>query len=208
MSTGSNGSPAPVQRVVRFGVFELDQRRGSLSRAGRPVDLQQQPLLILTYLVTNPGRLVTREELQAHVWPSGTFVEFELGLNAAINRLRRALGDSAAEPRYIETVPKQGYRFICAVSLVMPLSPGLQAAPTLELVPPPLEPATETEELPPPPTTPVKPNRWTRPQVALLALTGAILGAILTYLWAATHTPVPSSLKTGLSLHAHASRRS
>lgn len=192
MSTGSNGSPAPVQRVVRFGVFELDQRRGSLTRAGRPVDLQQQPLLILTYLVNNPSRLVTREELQAHVWPTGTFVEFELGLNAAINRLRRALGDSAAEPRYIETLPKQGYRFICAVSLVMPAI----EVPKLELVPPPPAPAPEPEPVPAPTSLPVRPPPSARRKIALVsALAGLFLGALLVYLWTAAHSTPPSPAK-------------
>lgn len=106
---------APERRVARFGIFELDLTAGKLSRKGYDLGVQQQPALLLTYLVERAGRLVTREELRTAIWPSGTYVEFDLGLNTAISRLRRILGDSASDPRYIETVPKQGYRFIAQI---------------------------------------------------------------------------------------------
>ena len=108
-------------RVVRFGTFELDLDAGVLHRHGRRVPLQEQPARILGLLVSRPGDLVTREELRQLVWTDDTFVEFDASLNAAITKIRRALGDSASAPRFIETVPKRGYRFLADVQ-------GLQAA--------------------------------------------------------------------------------
>jgi DNA-binding winged helix-turn-helix (wHTH) protein/Tol biopolymer transport system component len=108
----------PPAQLARFGIFEFDFSVRELRRRGHPIVLQQQPMLVLAYLIESAGRLVTREELQEHLWPSGTFVDFEFGLNAAVNRLRRTLSDSASAPLYIETVPKQGYRFIAPVEFV------------------------------------------------------------------------------------------
>ena len=122
------------RRVARFGVFEFDLTHLKLSRNGRDTGLQQQPATLLAYMVDRAGMVVTRAELKDAIWQSGTYVEFDFGLNTAINRLRRALRDSAAEPRYIETVPKQGYRFIAPVELVLPIPlPGpelVEAAPS------------------------------------------------------------------------------
>jgi len=98
--------------VVRFGPFELEARIGELRKHGRRVRLQEQPLQILIALLERPGDLVTREELQRRLWPDGTFVGFDDGLNAAVRRLRDVLGDDAERPRYIETLPRRGYRFI------------------------------------------------------------------------------------------------
>jgi DNA-binding winged helix-turn-helix (wHTH) protein/Tol biopolymer transport system component len=107
---------APTRaRLIRFEGFEADLRSGELRREGVKLKLGEQPFSVLALLLTQPGEMVTREELQKKLWPADTFVDFERGLNKAINRLRRALGDSAAEPRYIETVPKRGYRFIAAL---------------------------------------------------------------------------------------------
>src|SRR5438552_9444047 len=100
--------------LVRFDVFEVNIRSRELRRKGVPVSLQEQPFRILEILVAASGRVVTREELAAALWPSGTFVDFDRGLNTAINKLRVALGDSAEEPRFIETVGRRGYRFIGA----------------------------------------------------------------------------------------------
>lgn len=97
---------------VRFGPFELDVRSGDLKKEGRRVRLQDQPLLVLQALLERPGELVTREELQRRLWPNGTFVGFDDGLNTAVMRLREALGDVVERPRYIETRPRRGYRFI------------------------------------------------------------------------------------------------
>jgi DNA-binding winged helix-turn-helix (wHTH) protein/Tol biopolymer transport system component len=101
--------------VVRFGLFEADLQTGELHRNGTKVRLQEQPFQILTLLLQKPGEVVTREELQSSLWPADTFVDFEHGLNAAIKRLRSALGDSAENPRFIETFARRGYRFIAPV---------------------------------------------------------------------------------------------
>src|SRR5690242_16849786 len=103
---------AGTERIVRFGMFELDQRTGELRKAGLRLGLQDQPLQVLTLLLERPGGLVTREELKERLWPADTFVDFEQGLNAAVKRLRYVLGDSAVTPRFIETLPRRGYRFI------------------------------------------------------------------------------------------------
>src|SRR5438874_4839054 len=100
---------------VRFGPFELDQDAGELRKGGTKVRLQEQPLQILEILLGQPGKVVTREELQRRIWPSDTFVDFDHGINNAIKRLREALGDTAETPRYIETLPRRGYRFKAAV---------------------------------------------------------------------------------------------
>jgi TolB-like protein/Flp pilus assembly protein TadD len=104
-------SPA-TNRTIQFGVFEVDLRAGELRRRGVKVKLQEQPLQILQILLQSPGDVVTREELQQRIWPADTFVDFDHGINNAIKRLREALGDTAERPRYIETLPRRGYRFI------------------------------------------------------------------------------------------------
>jgi DNA-binding winged helix-turn-helix (wHTH) protein/TolB-like protein len=101
----------------RFGVFELDAERLELSREGRPVRLQPQPAQVLSALVANAGRTVSREELRQAVWKDDTFVDFDRGLNFCIAQIRAALGDDAAAPRYIRTVPKRGYEFVCPIEL-------------------------------------------------------------------------------------------
>lgn len=101
-----------VPRIVRFGVFDVDARSGELRKAGRRIALQEQPFRVLLALLERPGELVGREELRHTLWPDDTFVDFEHGLNAAIKRLRDALGDAAENPRFIETLPRRGYRFI------------------------------------------------------------------------------------------------
>ncbi len=106
-------SPAPKAR--RFGAFELDLRAGELRKNGFRIRLQEQPFQVLQVLLEHPGEVVTREELQTRIWPSDTFVDFEHGLNNAIKRLREALGDSAERPRFIETRPRRGYRFIALI---------------------------------------------------------------------------------------------
>jgi TolB-like protein len=100
------------QQIVRFGSFELDQAAGELRKDGAKVRLQEQPLEVLQILLELPGKLISRDELQRRIWPSDTFVDFDHGINNAIKRLREALGDTAETPRYIETLPRRGYRFI------------------------------------------------------------------------------------------------
>src|SRR5207247_6898157 len=120
------GLPTPMglgfttPRVLRFGVFELDRRSGELRREGLRVRLQEQPLRILEALLDARGEPVTREALRQRLWPDETFVDFDSGLNRAINRLRVALGDEADNPRFIETLERRGYRFIAPVGAPEP----------------------------------------------------------------------------------------
>ncbi|MCC6365284.1 MAG: PD40 domain-containing protein [Bryobacterales bacterium] len=102
-------------RTARFGVFEANAATGELRREGRVVKLQDQPYRLLIYLLERPGEVVTREELHAALWPDGSFVDFEQGLNAAIKKVRFALRDSAENPRFVQTFPRKGYRFIAPV---------------------------------------------------------------------------------------------
>jgi DNA-binding winged helix-turn-helix (wHTH) protein/TolB-like protein len=118
-----------AQRVVRFGIFELDLASGELRSNGRRVALQGQPAQILCQLVSNPGQVVTREELRRAVWAEDTFIELDTALNVAINKLRQALGDSASTPRFIETIPRRGYRFLADVHSVEPPALPVTAAP-------------------------------------------------------------------------------
>src|SRR5215471_5586196 len=122
------GIKAPA--VVQFGSFELNRSSGELRKHGTRIRLQPKPLQILCALAERPGEIVTRDELKARLWPNDTFVDFESGLNTAVNRLRLLLGDSAEHPRYIETEARSGYRFI-APAQVKPepnraLSPATQ----------------------------------------------------------------------------------
>ena len=99
-------------QTIRFGAFELDVQAGELRKQDTKIKLQEQPLRILELLLAHPGQLVTREELRSRLWPSNTFVDFDHGLNKAINKLRESLGDSAESPRFIETLARRGYRFL------------------------------------------------------------------------------------------------
>ena len=130
--TVSSSSP---ERVC-FDGFEANLRTGELHRSGRKVRLPNQSFNVLALLLGRAGQLVTREELRARLWPSGTFVEYDQSLNAAVNRLRDALRDSADKPRFIETLPKRGYRFIAAVHVeVVPVAPAPESALPVEAAP-------------------------------------------------------------------------
>jgi Tol biopolymer transport system component/DNA-binding winged helix-turn-helix (wHTH) protein len=118
----------PNPQVVRFGTFEVDLRLGELRKNGVRLKLTGQPFQILVILLEHPGDLVTREQLQRRLWPSDTFVDFDRGLNAAINRVREALGDSAENPRFVETLPRRGYRFIAPLVDSRPARAPLPAA--------------------------------------------------------------------------------
>jgi len=104
--------------VVRFGTYEVSLQSGEVRKAGLRIRVQQQPMRLLEILLEHPGEVVTREELRSRVWPSESFGDFDQALNIAIGKLRSALGDSAESPRFIETLPKRGYRFIADVSVV------------------------------------------------------------------------------------------
>jgi DNA-binding winged helix-turn-helix (wHTH) protein/Tol biopolymer transport system component len=145
-------SPGPslrkVARPLCFGVYEYHPDTLELKRAGQPVRLQELPARMLAALLRNPGELVTREQLQAELWPSNTYVQFDAGLNTAMNKLRMALRDSAENPRFIETVPRTGYRFIAPVrrldarqaAPLQPVEMPLPEAPREAVVKPPAEP--------------------------------------------------------------------
>src|SRR5437660_6033936 len=102
----------PAQTPIRFGVFEVDLASGELRKQGVRVRLQEQPFQALVALIERPGEVLTREELQKRLWPAHTTVDFDRSLNKAIARVRDALGDDADNPRFIETLPSRGYRFL------------------------------------------------------------------------------------------------
>ena len=105
----------PTPARLAFGPFEVNAAAGELLKSGVRIRLSSQPFQILLTLLAHPGDVVTSEQLHEQIWPHGTFVDFEHGLHAAVNKLRRVLGESAENPRYVETVPGRGYRFIGAV---------------------------------------------------------------------------------------------
>jgi len=105
-------------RILQFGTFELDLTAGELRKGGRKVRVQEQPFQLLVALVEKPGEVVTREELKDKLWPGDTYVDFDRSLNTAASKLRDALGDSASSPRFIETLPRRGYRFLGSVETV------------------------------------------------------------------------------------------
>src|SRR5579871_5031375 len=123
-------SPGPT---FRFGVFELDLRARQLRKNGRRIHLQDHSLKILATLLERTGEVVTRQDLQAKLWPDGTVADFENGLNAAMGKLRRALSESAEHPHYIETIPRQGYRFLMKAELVQ--APASVVEVTAEVAP-------------------------------------------------------------------------
>ena len=142
---------------IRFGAFEVDAQSGELRRDGKKVKIQEQPFQVLTLLLERPGEVLTREELTSRLWSDQTNVDFERGLNKAITRLREALRDSAENPRYVETLPRRGYRFIA------PVTNGAHDA----------EVETKSKEVP------VTVSRTRRPRMAVLASVAVALGLIL-----------------------------
>jgi cholera toxin transcriptional activator len=107
-------------RRYRFGIFEVDSTTGELRRKGVRVKLPSQPFQVLLMLLERPGEMLTREEICRALWPDGTFVDFEHGMNSAVNRLREALGDKASNPRFVETLARRGYRFLAPVERIVP----------------------------------------------------------------------------------------
>src|SRR5580700_5437063 len=150
--------------LVRFGRFELSTDTGELRKDGQRLKLSGQAIQVLAMLAANPGKLVTREELQQKLWPGASYGDPEHGLNAAVNKLRETLGDSATEPKYIETVPGRGYRFIATFE---------PQAASPEPEPPEPEPTPE----------PPKPRRWTGKAAIAVATCVGVAG--LLYPWIA-----------------------
>lgn len=130
-------------RIARFGVFEVDLTAGELRKNGVKQRLQGQPFQVLAVLLEHPGEVVTREELQQRLWASDTFVDFDHSLNTAINKVREALGDSASNPRFVETLARRGYRFIA------PVQPNPQPSP--DPTTPPVTQAVDAAPVPPAP---------------------------------------------------------
>ncbi len=162
--------------IVRFGGFELDTRTGELTSGGSRIPLQDQPFQILKLLTDRPGEIVTREDIQSQLWPGDTVVEFENAVNAAIKKLRIALGDSAEEPRYVETLRRRGYRLMVPVE--RPSPPGTESATS----------ATESEAAPNTAASVPRTHRW---KVGLAALALLVLAGLgYGYVRRATH-PAP-----------------
>jgi TolB-like protein/DNA-binding winged helix-turn-helix (wHTH) protein/Flp pilus assembly protein TadD len=156
---------------LRFGVFEVDLRAGELRKHGLRIRLQEQPFQVLAMLLEHPGQVVTREELQKKLWPADTFVDFDHGLNKAVNKIRDALGDSAESPRFVETVARRGYRFLAEAK-------AADAAPVRspELAPAQL-PAAETRDRAELVGTPAAPQRRLPPlawKISALVLVAVI----------------------------------
>ena len=151
-------------RLIRFGIFEVDLQSGELRKAGVKLRLTSQPFQVLAILLERPGEVVTREELQKRLWPD-TFVDVDHNLNTAINKIREVLGDEAESPRFVETLPRRGYRFVAPVDVGAGLAPprASQEAPRRE----PTGSARETRE-------PLSRSRWPLRLVAMLAVGAAI----------------------------------
>jgi TolB-like protein/DNA-binding winged helix-turn-helix (wHTH) protein/Flp pilus assembly protein TadD len=180
-------SPTQSSPVFRFGIFEVDPRSRELLRKGVRVRLQDKPFQLLLVLLERPGEVVTREEIRKRLWSADTFVEFDDNLNAGVKKLRIALGDSAEHPRFLETVPKVGYRFIAPVTTTVERDP--EDANALRRR------ATDLKTLPEPPESPrpgVVKSRYRLPfRTALIP--GIALAAIILVAWWIQHRPSTSS---------------
>jgi DNA-binding winged helix-turn-helix (wHTH) protein len=163
---------SPTKETVRFGLFELDQGAAQLTRNGTKIRLPQQPLLLLAVLLESPGEIVTREQLRQRLWPSDIFIDFDHGLNKSIQKLREALRDSADSPRYIETIPRVGYRFIAPVNFLQPMN---EARGVLELN---SDKKTEEQQHVPAPSPGTRIARDRRARWLLLALGGVACVAV------------------------------
>jgi cholera toxin transcriptional activator len=145
--------PQPARRY-RFGIFEADLATGELRRKGVRIKLNAQPFQVLSLLLERPGQLLTREQISSELWPEGVFVDAEHGVNSAINRIREALGDTAGNPRFVETMARRGYRFIAPVQRIDPAS----TPPNPESALPPLAPVEAPPTTPHPPEIPLDPE--------------------------------------------------
>lgn len=164
----------PHNARYRFGVFEADAATGELRKQGLRVKLNVQPFQVLLMLLARPREVLTREEICRELWPDGTFVDYEHGVNSAVNRIREALGDKARNPRFIETLARRGYRFVAPVQLVS--DGGASAAEEQPLVPE----ETTTEWLATPAELPKTPYRTVQTLFVLLQLmyVGFYVGAL------------------------------
>jgi eukaryotic-like serine/threonine-protein kinase len=163
-------TPSPA--ILRFGTFEVDLRGGELRKQGVRIKLQEQPFLVLKVLLGRSGEIVTREELRSQIWSANTFVDFDNSLNTAINKLREALADSADNPRFIETLPRRGYRFVAPVSGAGPQTPAPATA------------GQRADRLP----------RWRRTIAVAAVLLAAVAGVF--WLWRSRRAPVLTETDT------------
>ena len=179
----------------RFGVFEVDSRTGELRKHGRPLKLRGRPFDILVLLLGRRGDVISRDELRQRLWPADTFVDFDHGLNSAVNRLRETLGDSAGSPRFIETLPKHGYRCIAPIEVIDQRQPAT-VAPAAPASMVPAEPIPVRDVPRPAPVS--LPSRLVLPLAAgALALTVVVAAA---YLKVSHPTPAPHSAKMTLAV--------
>lgn len=192
----SGNGPRRSALIHRFGVFELDTAAGTLCRKGRQLPLQEQPLQVLAMLVERPSEVVSRQALRRRLWPADVHVDFDNGINAAVARLREVLGDTAANPRFVATVPRRGYRFIAPVEAV-----GAPAAPE----------ATSPSPSPPSPSplspSPPSPSQpwWRRAlgggwKLGALVVAAALTGALVTGLLASRRPAPPSPFAAPMRL--------
>jgi cholera toxin transcriptional activator len=133
-------------RRYRFGAYEADAATGELRRRGIRIKLNAQPFQVLCLLLDRPGELLTREEISRELWPDGTFVDYEHGVNSAVNRIREALGDTASSPRFVETLARRGYRFVAPVERIGGDETPPHAATPTSVVPVQAEPAAAAPE--------------------------------------------------------------
>jgi DNA-binding winged helix-turn-helix (wHTH) protein len=180
--------PVPTAQKIRFGAFELDRQSGELFKHGTKLKLQGQLIAVLALLLERPGELITREELRKHLWPEDTFVDFEHSLNTHIKKLRQVFDDDAETPRYIETLPRRGYRFIAKVEAV---TNGGEAI--VEPTTAPVDNPDTSKEVPPSEPKPAaKAARWK--YAILVALILAIAAGAL-YWFLRPRTPVVTAIR-------------
>src|SRR5580693_4569485 len=163
LSSSINGETPPRNgsRTIRFGAFEADLHSGEVRKSGNRVKLQDQPFKVLQILLERPGDLVSREELQTRIWPEETYGDFDHAVNVAVGKLRTALGDSADNPSFIETVPRRGYRFVARLERTQ-----IEPAP----------PAPPEEIVVPITPTPSRGRKWVLAAMLVLLVGGALLG--------------------------------
>lgn len=178
-------SPATNEGILRFDAYELNLRSGELHKHGRKIKLQEQPFRLLAILLEEPGQVVTREQLRERLWPADTFVDFDHSLNTAVKKLRQALNDEAEMPRFIETIPKRGYRFIGpSVVNLAPLRPSSLTPGIPVGVEPPQDPSPKSASVSA--AAPASRVRWVHQAPIVFLLLALGVGAFLLF----HHAPV------------------
>lgn len=177
--------PLRQKPLVRFGMYEISLNSGELRKAGMRIKVQQQPIKVLEILLEHPGEVVTREELRTRVWPNDSFGDFDQAVNIAIGKLRSALGDSADNPRFIETMPKRGYRFIAEVRT-------LDSDPTAKIAGPPVNDLLQHQpvKLPRPAKLRLRPVYW----ITITAV--VVFASIFAFLFNRTHRSPPPQIRS------------